>query len=466
MPNLLAYLALALWPVVTALLFRRLSPARAMILALVGGYLLLPEPPAAFDLPLFPPLTKHNIPALSALVALVWTQGAGASLLPRSGLARVLLAIFVLSPVVTVLANPEPLVFTGNYVPGLGLKDAVALPLQQALLILPFLLARRLLATGPAQRELLLALFHGGLVYSVLMLIEIRLSPQLNLWIYGYFQHSFEQTIRFGGFRPTVFLYHGIWVAFFCMSALVAAWALWKSDREGNRIAYFVGGLYLAAVLVLAKSLGAIVLAVGLVPLVLLLGPVMQINAAILIACLALSYPLMKGVGAVPEDAILERAAAVSPDRANSVGFRFDQENQLLDRAQRKPLFGWGSWGRNHVHDEVTGQIETVADGRWIITIGIYGWIGFLAEFGLISLPLFLLWRETVSRRNGEVTPFIAPLGLLLAFNLFDMLPNATLTPITWMIAGALTGYAEALRSERLQEPEQPRSRLGWKPIL
>ena len=48
MPNPLAYLMLALWPVVTIALFRRLPADRALILSLMLGYLFLPEPPAAF----------------------------------------------------------------------------------------------------------------------------------------------------------------------------------------------------------------------------------------------------------------------------------------------------------------------------------------------------------------------------------------------------------------------------------
>lgn len=464
MPNPLAYLMLAAWPVVTIVLFRRLPPARAMIAAILGGYLVLPEPPAVFDLPLFPPFTKHNIPALSALLTCLWMYGRTGPLLPQNPLARGLLAVFVLSPVLTVFANPEPLVFQAAFVPGLGVKDAIALPIQQVLLVIPFLLARLLLNGAEAQRDLLVALVWGGLAYSVLMLIEVRLSPQLNAWIYGYYQHSFAQSIRASGFRPVVFLYHGLWVAFFCMTAMVAAFALWRRDRVGNRAVWLLAALYLAAVLVLAKSLGALVLAVALVPLVVLLGPVMQINVAIVVACLSLAYPLMKGAHVVPEARILQQAAAIDPERAHSVAFRFDNENTLLDRAAEKPLFGWGSWGRNHVHDQVTGTMLTIADGRWIITIGVFGWIGFLAEFGLIALPVFLLWRETVKRRDGRVAVSIAPLSLLLAFNLFDMLPNATLTPLTWLIAGALTGYAEVLRAERLRAAD--RTPFTWKPIL
>lgn len=215
----------------------------------------------------------------------------------------------------------------------------------------------------------------------------------------------------------------------------------------------------------MAKSLGALIFVVMLVPLVVFLGPVNQIKIAILIGLLATAYPILKGAGAVPQDRLLGAAASIDPDRAASLQFRFDNEQVLLDRAYIKPVFGWGSWGRNHILDPVSGNILTVTDGRWIIVIGVYGWVGFLAEFGLLVLPLCLLWREAIAAREIPVSPFIAPLSLILAINILDMIPNATLTPLTWMVAGALTGYAEQLRAERLRLRKFV-STLKWQSIL
>ena len=45
---------LLVWPLVTLALFVRLSPERALLASLIGGYLLLPPMPAEFDLPLLP----------------------------------------------------------------------------------------------------------------------------------------------------------------------------------------------------------------------------------------------------------------------------------------------------------------------------------------------------------------------------------------------------------------------------
>ncbi len=458
MPNTLAYFMLALWPLVTLALFVRLSPATALVASIVAGYLLLPPAPAGFDLPLLPPLGKSRIPVLSAF-AVLWLRARGSfELLPRGRAARVLLAIFVLSPVLTYATNTEPVFFGRIGLPGMRPFEALALVIQQAMLALNFLLARAIL-TGPGApgltreddggaglRLILAALFAGGLAYSLPMLIEVRLSPQLNNMIYGYFQHYFSQAIRAGGYRPLVFLEHGLWAAFFAMSAFAAALALWRLARGRGRGLYLLAAGYLGLVLALCKTLGALLYGILLVPLLALLSTLWQVRIAALLGLLALSYPVLKGLDAVPQEQLVAEAAKVSPERANSLQFRFDNEDILYERAMQKPAFGWGIWGRNQILDPETGNYKTVTDGRWIITLGVYGWLGYVGEFGLLVLPLLALWQ--VGRRPGARLPGAAgPLALLLAVNLVDLIPNATLTPITWMIAGALMGAAERARA-------------------
>lgn len=464
MPNALAYLMLAAWPLITLVMFRRWPIERALIWSLLGAYMFLPPPPAAFDFPLVPPLTKESLPSLATFAICLIHAKARAPLLPKSLPARVLVALFILSPIATVLTNGEPVFYGRIGLPGLGLKDMVALCLLQAILLLPFLLARQHLATPEGLRELVMALMLGGLIYSLPMLLEVRLSPQLNFWIYGYYQHSFEQTMRAGGFRPIVFMYHGLWVAFFTVMAMTCAIALAREADVRRRIFYLLAALYLGGVLVLCKSLGSLIYGVYLAPLALFLPTRMQIRIAGLMAVVAVAYPVLKGAGLIPVDWILEQAAKVDPERAYSLRFRLDNEDILMERALEKPLFGWGSWGRNHILNPVTGVIETVTDGRWIILIGIFGWVGYLAEFGLVALPILMLWVH--GRRLGDAAHvrLIGPVALLLAINLIDMLPNATLTPLTWLFAGAVLGLTEVTHIQR--PATTPRRSPGWRPIM
>ncbi|MFP7672284.1 O-antigen ligase family protein [Marivita sp. S0852] len=464
MPNALATLTLALWPVVTVVLFLKLPPGRAVIATLLIGYLFLPEPPAGFDFPLVPPLTKHTIPALSALVMWLWLYGHQKNFLPRSPVTNGLFLLFIFSPIATTILNTEPVEWGQFQIQGMGLRDALAIVIQQVLLIIPFLLARRFLATAEDQRDLMYAFMIGGVIYALPMLIEIRLSPQLNFWIYGYYQHDFIQTIRFGGFRPMVFLYHGIWAAFFLLMAILSAYALWRTEKTKRNWILLIIAVALTGVLILAKSLGAWLFAAVLIPVVLFIGSRWQMRLAVCIATFAVAYPALKGVDLVPQDRLLEFAERIDPARAQSLGFRFGNENQLLERASEKPFFGWGNYDRNQIMNPATGEIETVTDGRWVILIGQFGWLGFLAEFGLLVLPIFMLWRETRYRTPDSYSLLIVPMSLILAVNVFDMLPNATLTPLTWLMAGALTGYAETLKTTRYTYPTE--DRLQWKPVL
>jgi hypothetical protein len=110
----------------------------------------------------------------------------------------------------------------------------------------------------------------------------------------------------------------------------------------------------------------------------------------------------------------------------------------LLARAAERPILGWGGWGRARIYDPVTGEDLSVTDGRWVIVIGQHGWVGYAAEFGLLALPVLLLLR-----RRGDGVQASAALAMILAVNLLDLLPNATLTPLTWLVSGALLGFAE-----------------------
>lgn len=447
MPNAFAFFVLFTWPLVTFALLRVLPRGRALIACLIIGYLFLPPPPAGLDLPAMPPLTKETIPNLSlaALAALLWRPGL--SIIPDSPVVRGLIVIFLLSPFATVITNTEPVYYGAIGLPGLQLKEALALLVQQAILIVPFLLARAVLKSHEDLRDLVWALFIAGLVYSVPMLLEVRLSPQLNIWIYGFFQHNFDQMIRFGGFRPIVFLYHGIWVAFFCMTSVLAAVALLRSEARSRGLIFAAAAIYLFGVLFLAKTMSAFVYGAALIPVILMFGPKLQLLAAVLMAGLAVGYPVLKGADLVPQEALLQAAAIVDDERANSLRFRFEQEAVLMDRASEKPLFGWGIWGRNHILDEETGEILTVTDGRWIIRIGMFGWVGFLSEFLLLAAPIFAMWRRARGESAESLSSLAGPIAIILAVNMIDLIPNATITPLTWLFAGAILGYAERYQS-------------------
>jgi hypothetical protein len=449
MGNGLAYLMLVVWPVLALALYQRLPPMRALIWAILAAYMLLPPAQVNFDLPAIPSMDKFSIANLCALTFTLFVLKEKVPVLPQNWVGRGLVVLFVATPFATSITNPDPIPIVAGDVPALRVYDSVAFISSQLIALIPFFLARRFLGTPEGMRALVGALVLAGLIYSLPMVIESRLSPQINVWVYGFFQHDFSQSMRGGGFRPMVFMPHGLWVAFFALMAAVSALVLLRQSTADERHWRLLAWLYLMVVLVLCRSAGPMVYALGLTPLILFAPRRVQLMVAAVLAVIVITYPLLRGAHLVPIYEIVEFAEGVNPERAHSLRFRTDNEEALLARAMEKSWFGWGGYGRNLILDPYDGRILTIPDGGWIIVLGAYGWAGYIAQFGLLVLPLILLGREAILSRSAAFSPWGAAIALIYAANLVDLLPNNTLIPFTWLMAGALLGWAEALARDR-----------------
>lgn len=358
--------------------------------------------------------------------------GGRAARFPREWWLIVLMITYLVSPMLTVFSNGDALQFGDIIIPGLKPYDAFSAAAYKAIDLIPFILGYNLLRTPRSQNDVLRALVAAALAYSLLMLIEIRLSPQLHTWIYGFFPHSFGQQMRGDGFRPVVFLGHGLVVAIFTTMAIIAAGYLTRRGSSLFGVPSWVWLLYLFVVLVLCKSLGALVLAVAAVTLILFAHrKTIQITCMAL-ALLVLFYPALRGTGVIPVQFVADQVAHYSEERAESFQTRIDNEEQLLARASERSWFGWGGYGRNRIFDEKTGKDLSVTDGTWIIVVGINGWVGYLAAFGILCLPTMLAFR------SGSPNVTRNAITLILAVNLLDLLPNSSLGPITWLLAGSV----------------------------
>jgi hypothetical protein len=362
-------------------------------------------------------------------------------------LAGILILMYLVGPFITAELNGDPIVLaSGKALPAETHYDALSAMVGQFLFLLPFFLGRQLLRTPAENEEILRVLVFAGLAYSLLMLFELRMSPQLHNWVYGYHPHEFVQQVREGGYRPVVFLGHGLIVAFFIMTTAVAAAAFWRTGTRLTRLPGAAVTAYLGALLVLCKSLGSILYGALLVPLVRFSNPRPQFRIAMVLVTIALLYPMLRAADLFPARFMLSTMEVISGDRAGSLQFRFDQEEELLQHASRRPLFGWGRWGRSRVYDDY-GNDKSVTDGRWIITVGQFGLFGFVAEFGLLALSVF---RAASALRYAESESdgiYLSALGLIVAISVVDLLPNAFLSPWTWLLAGALMGRAEMLHA-------------------
>jgi hypothetical protein len=165
-----------------------------------------------------------------------------------------------------------------------------------------------------------------------------------------------------------------------------------------------------------------------------------------------LSYPLLRGADLIPTEGILALAASIDPDRAGSLAFRLRHELALLEHANERFLFGWGSFGRNMAVWVPEDNLPAVTDGQWVITMSAKGYLGYLGEFGLLAIGLLAL---IFNRQGGSQAGVIAlTVALMATANLIDLIPNGTLTTVTWFWAGALCGMMELKGVEHEQSVE------------
>ncbi|ABQ33249.1 hypothetical protein [Bradyrhizobium sp. BTAi1] len=459
MPNSFAYVALLAWPVVAIVLYATRPLVQATLWTMLGAQLLLPVG-TFFKIPMIPQFDKFSIPSLCALAGCMLATNRAVRLWRSFGLVEGLMLVFLFSPVVTSLLNSDPIYVGRSVIPGVGLYDGLSAALAQFIALIPFLIGREFLRRMEDVQAVFVALVVAGLGYSLLLLFEIRMSPQLHFWFYGYYPSDFIQQIREGGsFRPMVFMGHGLIAGFFAMSVTVAAAVLWRAKVVVVRSAP-AGAVtfYLGVVLVLCKSGAALVYGAVLVPLVRWTQPRLQAKLAVILVALALTYPAMRIAGVFPTNMLFDVASSINQDRAYSLKFRFDQEEQLLQHAGERLVFGWGRFGRNRIHLETWEGLAgdaSVTDGRWIITLGQFGLIGFIAEFGLFSAPVFFALRALRKAASFRDAVLLAGLSLLTAVNVVELLPNSTLSPWSWLLVGTLLGASEAYAAKVRQRQPQ-----------
>lgn len=459
-----AYVMLWLWVPVSLIAYAFLRPRTAYLVSLVGGTMLLPEKIVVFKLPAIPGFEKPKWLAVLSLL--------GLALFHRRVLARfrfgpleVLIALALVFGLVTNFTNLEPVVRGIVRVDGHSMSDAINITLEYLLVYgIPVILARLIFRSSEDLKVLLAGLAILSALYAVPFLWEIRMSPQLHRDWYGFMQHDFQQTRRGDGYRPMVFMAHGLAVAVLNMVSFLAGVILWKTGRRIGRFSARWFALLSGGLLAIGRSLGALLFGLVGTALILFFRPKAQATVAASIGVFVIVYPLLRMADVVPTTEIVTWIAEnISEDRAGSLGFRFENEVMLAARAAEKPLFGWGFYCRSCVRDPTTGEQVSVADGEWIIAYGERGLLGFFAMFGTLVLPLFAVWRRIGQVPDRLDRRLLAGLSVIVALSVFDLVPNSLFAPaLTMSLIGALYSFSQTLPDPRLASgDDQPFAKLA-----
>jgi hypothetical protein len=421
---------------VSLLLFMVMSVPRAIAATYVLGWLFLP-PNIGYNLPGIPDWTKYNALAVATILGAIIFDG-GRFFAFRARWYDLPALLFCLVPLASSLSN------------GLGAWDGLSGVLTYFFQWgTPYFIARIYFSNLSGVRDLAIWIVIGAIIYVPLCLFEIRMSPQLNKWIYGYYQNPFNQTRRLGGFRPMVFMNTGLAVGLWmCAGTLIAfmCWlGGWPKKLFGLPMLAWVA--VLGATAVLCKSLGAVMLLIAAM-IVGYLSKVTRMPVFLLmLAIVPVGYIGLRATNIWDGSSMIELFEKINPERANSLMVRIRNETVTVERGLERPLLGWGGWGRNRVSIEDSG-FRSIVDGLWVIIVSQRGLIGLAGMLFILLAPCLLF--VTRWRKLGMWHPWLLPgLGMCLVLTMFtaDSLFNAMLNPIYVLAAGAVMGMVADQRT-------------------
>lgn len=433
-PNAFAALVMLLWLPCVIYIFNVFPARRAIVISFITAWLFLPE--AQFIISGLPNYTKISATCYGILLStIIFDIKRFKSF--QFGFLDIPMLIWCVCPFFSSLSN------------GLGAYDGLSSTLSQIVTWgIPYFLGRIYLNDFLGLRQLAVGIFVGGVIYVPLCLFEVRMSPQLHRIFYGGHAHAdFLQTIRYDGYRPSVFLVHGLAVGAWMMAATLIGMWLWrtKSLNSVRNIPLYILVPVLFVTFVLVKSTGAYFLFVLAVAM-LYFG--VYFRTALPVYALAVGIGVYLLVNTTTEnyfsDQLIQGAGQIFPaDRVASMEFRFNNEEILTDRARLRFWLGWGGWGRALIYDESGNQL-TIPDSLWIIVFGNQGMLGLASLFSAMLLPPVTFFLTRCPARVWERKEFAPAAALTMALMMYvtDSLLNAMINPIYIVACGGIAGVA------------------------
>ncbi|MEC4805117.1 MAG: O-antigen ligase domain-containing protein [Jaaginema sp. PMC 1079.18] len=436
-----ATLALYAWIPICLYLFVRFPPQRAAIIGLIAAWQFLP-----MDEIYISPLPVYDKMAAACYGILLGTILFDVERLATftPGLIDIAAIIFAICPVFSQIENGlSPISPTFNQLVQWGA---------------PYLIGRIYITDLKSFRRLAIGIFVGALIYTPFAFVEFGMGPLLHEKVYGYPAFvDWTQAKRYGGWRPVLFMQHGLMVGAWMMVASLTGIWLWvtKSLKKvaGRPIKPFA--ILLLLTFINCRSTGAWLLAVF--GFALLFGAkAIKSSIPILLVVVTIYLYLIGGVtGTTPTEGILQVMSFTGGDRSSSLRFRFINEEVLGEQARKKILFGWGDSGNHRVQLE-DGRMA-ITDSLWIILFGFNGIVALFSWVTMMLVPVVrfcAIYPPKVWRHPKVAPAAVLTVGLILY--VIDSLLNAMTNPVYTVIAGGLSTLATNPQ-ESLAEPPMKR---------
>lgn len=440
-----------LWTGIGLILFARGPRPMAIVIICLLGTLFLPEIQSS-------PIAKEairpiRIPLLefSKINSMAYALLLGLLLFDAPRIAQIRWNIFDLPALVVGLMPAISTLINGS-----GPEVAFA-EFRASFLVwtAPYFVGRVYLSDYWGVRLVTTAIAVGGLLYIPFCLFEMRFSAVLHYRVFGFQQHEFAQTVRFGGNRPMVFMQHGLAVGLWMVSSSLCLFWLWRTGgwptpRTPLFLRQFPGLTVFAQAVttVLCKSFGALALGtVGLATLILS----SRIRTRLLLIVMLMAPPIYvlnrvggwwrsKDLVKLVEQMTRLVGKGAQEERSKSLEFRLDSEDVLMRMVRDKEWFGMGGGVLTRPKDE-EGRV-IIPDGRWIIAYYDTGMIGVAAVLALLILPSvrFVILHPPATWGLPQIAPATVA-AVVLAVIACDCMFNSMLNPMYFLLMAALNGW-------------------------
>ncbi|MEM7624442.1 MAG: O-antigen ligase domain-containing protein [Planctomycetota bacterium] len=441
------------WLPLVMLFFLWMSPRRAVISALLVSWLFLPQ--LGYTLPLIPDYTKTSATCYAIILGALLLDPKSRILSFKPLWIDVPMAVWCAVPLLTSINNE------------LGLYDGASTMLDRTVQYgMPYLIGRLYFRTPDDAKDFCIGILLGGMVYVPLCLYEVRMSPQLHNMLYGFSPMTdWNMAQRWGGWRPTVFMRHGLAVGVWMAAAAALGFWLWrtKAIKDLFGVPMWVAAPLMILTAILAKSTGAIMLFFGVSAA---MFAVRYLNTKAFMYALLLGVPLYlftRVTQIFDGETFAQWLGSLSPaldDRASSLEYRMVHENYIVGHTAARPFFGWGGWGRAFEVYIPRYNSRAVPDSMWIRSYGQNGIIGLVSLYAMYIIPPIVLLSKLKTREwaSAKIAP-VTGLAMISLIYAMDALFNTMLNPVFIVATGGVAGMAASLSRNPASKPKPLSSR-------
>lgn len=432
--NFVATIIIFIWAVSVFFFLGKPLIHVAILVSMISGWLFLP--PITLEVIGFPGYTKISGIHLTILIAILISDFRIFKNLKFSWFDLPTI-IWCLCPFLSSISNH------------LGIYDGLSMAFSQTVIWgIPYLIGRLYFSSLLRLKDLAIAIFIGGLIYVPFCWLEIIIGPKLLNIVYGVAideSKLFANSFRFNGWRPTIFMQHGLMVGLWMMAASLCGIWLWqtKTLSKLGKIPIKWLLMCLLVTFILVKSTGTYFLFILGLSILLIGNKFNTTVPGMILIILIISY-LTAGINGMIASGFVQESLTnfVGENRAQSVSYRIYNEQIIVIRTRQKPILGWGGWGRAFDTQNIYGH-PVVPDSLWILAYGNHGLVGLISLTSSFLIPVFYFNISKSYPPCMWAKPKIssyAVLAVIIFLYFIDCLLNAMINPIYSLIIGGLYG--------------------------